>query len=260
MNHFIELDRDDDGYLYLVIHTGSRNLGVQIAKHYQTLADKATHEGSHKEQIQELIRKLKEEGRLREIQQAIEDFNRTHPMDKSILGYCQGNLLERYIHDIEIAQSYALANHMAIMDEITKAMAFHLDGIFHTMHNYIDTDAMILRKGAVQAHKGQKLIIPMNMRDGSLICTGKGNPDWNESAPHGAGRIMSRAAARKNLTMEAFNASMNGIYTTSVSIETIDEAPMAYKPMDEIVSNIGDTVSIDKVIRPIYNFKAGGEG
>ena len=168
--------------------------------------------------------------------------------------------MEKYLHDVRIAQDFAFYNHSAISDVIFDAMKWTSNGAFITRHNYIDLEHMILRKGAVSARKGEQIIIPMNMRDGSLICTGKGNDDWNQSAPHGAGRIMSRAQARQNLTMESFTESMNGIFTTSVNEETIDEAPMAYKPMKDIIKFIEPTVTVNKIIKPIYNFKAGGEG
>ena len=170
-----------------------------------------------------------------------------------------GELFEQYIHDMKIVQRYAELNRQAMMDEIVKGMKVHVVEQFTTIHNYIDTDAMILRKGAVSAGKEEKLIIPINMRDGSLICIGKGNDDWNQSAPHGAGRLMSRSAAKESFTVSEFRSQMSGIYTTSVNKDTLDECPMAYKGMDDIVNNIGDTVDISHVIKPIYNYKASGE-
>lgn len=152
-----------------------------------------------------------------------------------------------------------MLNRQAMMNEIIKGMGLHVRERFTTIHNYIDTEEMILRKGAVSAKAGEKLLIPINMRDGSLICTGKGNPDWNRSAPHGAGRLMSRTAAKNSFTVSEFRKQMNGIFTTSVNSATLDECPMAYKSMEDIVENIGDTVEINDVIKPIYNFKAGEE-
>lgn len=175
------------------------------------------------------------------------------------LAYAEGELFEQYIHDMKIVQEFAAYNRQAMMDEIVKGMDIHVTEQFTTIHNYIDIDHMILRKGAVSAKKSEQLIIPINMKNGSLICTGKGNDDWNQSAPHGAGRLMSRSKARESFTVSEFKTQMEGIYTTSVSTDTLDECPMAYKDMDDIVNNIGDTVTIEKVIRPIYNFKAGGD-
>lgn len=170
-----------------------------------------------------------------------------------------GELFGQYIHDMKIVQRYAELNRQAMMDEMVKGMKLHVEEQFTTIHNYIDTDAMILRKGAVSARKGEKLLIPINMRDGSLLCTGKGNEDWNQSAPHGAGRLMSRSAAKESFTVSEFKNQMQGIYTTSVGKDTLDECPMAYKGMEDIVKNISDTAEIDRIIKPIYNFKAGGE-
>ncbi len=170
-----------------------------------------------------------------------------------------GELFGQYIHDMKIVQRYAELNRQAMMDEMVKGMKLHVEEQFTTIHNYIDTDAMILRKGAVSARKGEKLLIPINMRDGSLLCTGKGNEDWNQSAPHGAGRLMSRSAAKESFTVSEFKSQMQGIYTTSVGKDTLDECPMAYKGMEDIVKNISDTAEIDRIIKPIYNFKAGGE-
>ncbi len=175
------------------------------------------------------------------------------------LAYVSGSLLEQYLHDMKIVQYFAELNRQAMVDEIVKGMKLHIVDQFATVHNYIDTDAMILRKGAVSAAKGEKLLIPMNMRDGSLICTGKGNDDWNQSAPHGAGRLMSRSAAKESFTVSEYKNQMAGIYTTSVNRGTLDECPMAYKGMEEIVNRIGDTVEIVQRIKPVYNFKAGGE-
>lgn len=176
-----------------------------------------------------------------------------------MLAYCQGALMDDYIHDMKIVQRFAMLNRKAIMDELARGMKLKVEDEFTTVHNYIDTDAMILRKGAVSAKSGEKLLIPINMRDGSLICEGKGNGDWNYSAPQGAGRLLSRAQAKKNCTVSEFKKQMKGVYTTSVNASTLDECPMAYKGMEDIVKNIGDTARVMKVIRPIYNFKAGDE-
>ena len=258
-NHFIELNRDDDNTLYLVIHSGSRHLGVEIATYYQELAYEELC-SCPKEKVNALIARLKSEGRQREIESELKKLkdNLQTKIPKH-LAYVQGKAYDDYIHDMRIAQEYAEFNRKAIADTISEKMGLHVDDRFSTIHNYIDLDNMILRKGAVSAREGEKLIIPINMRDGSLICTGKGNPDWNCSAPHGAGRLMSRSAAKDNFSVEEFAYEMAGIYTTSVGRDTLDECPMAYKPMESILQNITDTVTVEKIIRPVYNFKAGGE-
>ena len=258
-NHFIEADKDEDGNLYLVVHSGSRHLGLEVAQYYQEEGWKALN-GTAKKDIELLIADLKAQGREQEIQAAVEARKSTVKTDvPRMLAYVTGDLFGQYIHDMKIIQKYAMLNRQAMMREIVKGMKLHVKEQFTTVHNYIDTDAMILRKGAVSAKKGEKLLIPVNMRDGSLICTGKGNEDWNESAPHGAGRLMSRSAARQAFTVSAFKKQMSGVYTTSVNKGTLDECPMAYKGMEEIVANIADTAEIDKIIRPVYNFKAGDE-
>lgn len=258
-NHFIEADRDEDGNLYVVVHSGSRHLGLEVANYYQEEGYRALN-GSTKQDIANLIDQLKSQGRDKEIQKSITILKNTKRTGiPRQLAYVSGDLFRQYIHDMKIVQEYAEQNRKAMMDEIVKGMKLHVVEQFTTIHNYIDMDAMILRKGAVSAKDGEKLLIPINMRDGSLICTGKGNDDWNQSAPHGAGRLMSRSKAKESFTVSEFKKQMGGIYTTSVNKDTLDECPMAYKGMDDIVNNIGDTVRIDKVIKPIYNFKAGEE-
>ena len=203
---------------------------------------------------------MKAEGRQKQIQAELKKLQNTKTTDvPKHLAYCEGELFEQYIHDMKIVQEFALLNRQAMMDEIIKGMGMHVTDRFSTIHNYIDTDSMILRKGAVSAKMGETLLIPINMRDGSLICTGKGNSDWNCSAPHGAGRLMSRSKAKESFTVSEFKKQMNGMFTTSVNAQTLDECPMAYKSMSDIVDNIGDTVEINDVIKPIYNFKAGEE-
>lgn len=222
-NHYIEMSEDDEGELYLSIHTGSRNLGKQVAEFYQKIA-----------------------------------ISRGIVADKS-LAYLEGQDFEDYMHDMQLAQKYAHLNREAILDVIVKQMGFVIDFQFETVHNYIEKfvdNYYILRKGAVAAYAGDAIIIPMNMRDGSLICKGKGNAKWNFSAPHGAGRILSRSGAKREISLDDFKKSMEGIWTTSVQESTIDESPMAYKPMDEIITNIGDTADIVTIIKPVYNFKA----
>ncbi|MCI8891859.1 MAG: RtcB family protein [Eubacterium sp.] len=258
-NHFIEVDRDDEGNLYLVIHSGSRHLGVEVAGYYQEEGYRALN-GTTKKDIEKLITDYKTQGRDKEIQSSIEALKSTvHTEIPKTLAYVSGELFDQYIHDMKIVQQYAQLNRQAMLHVILKGMKLHVTEQFTTIHNYIDTDAMILRKGAVSAKKDEKLLIPINMRDGSLVCTGKGNEDWNQSAPHGAGRLMSRAAAKQSFTVSEFKKQMDGIYSTSVNKETLDECPMAYKGMDDIVKNITDTAHIVKRIRPIYNFKAGEE-
>ncbi len=258
-NHFIEADKGSDGSIYIVIHSGSRHLGVETAKYYQNEAYRRLNNSSEKE-VNELIERLKAEGKEKQIQSEIKKLTSTkHTSVPKHLAYCEGELFEQYIHDMKIVQQFASLNRQAMMDEIIKGMGFHVTERFSTIHNYIDTDKMILRKGAVSAKSGEKLLIPVNMRDGSLICTGKGNPDWNCSAPHGAGRLMSRSQAKESFTVSEFKKQMKGIYTTSVNQQTLDECPMAYKSIEDIVGNISDTVEINDIIKPIYNFKAGVE-
>ena len=258
-NHFIEVDRDDEGGLYLVIHSGSRHLGLEVAAWYQNEAYQRLNKSSKSDEAA-LIAKLKSEGRDKEIQKAIRKLKNTKQTSiPKPLAYAEGELFEQYIHDMRIIQRFAVLNRRAIADDILKGMGLHAQDSFTTIHNYIDIDAMILRKGAVSAKAGERLLIPINMRDGSLICIGRGNEDWNCSAPHGAGRLMSRSQAKQSFTVSEFKHQMDGIYTTSVGKATLDECPMAYKRMEDIVSNIGETVRIERIIRPVYNFKAGEE-
>ena len=261
-NHFIEVDVDDEGTHYLVIHTGSRNLGKQVADYYQELAyDILYGKIQEEEQRRALIAEYKAAGRTAELEQAL--TNLRVEIENQIpknLCYLTGDARAAYLHDMRICQEYAVMNRQIIADRIlTNLLGRGLETFhsFQTIHNYIDHETNIIRKGAVSAKKGEQLLIPINMRDGSLLCIGKGNPEWNCSAPHGAGRLFSRGAARHNFTVEAYAKEMNGIYTTSVSEDTLDECPMAYKPMESIVSNVDPTVEIVKVIRPVYNFKAG---
>ena len=258
-NHFIEADQDDDGNIYIVVHSGSRHLGVEAAQYYQEEGYKALN-GSSQQDVRQLIKTYKEQGRDQEIEAAIADLKNTVKTKiPKTLAYVSGELFDQYLHDMKIIQKYAQLNRQAMMREIIKGMKLHVKEQFTTIHNYIDTESMILRKGAVSAKKGEKLLIPINMRDGSLLCTGKGNDDWNQSAPHGAGRLMSRSVAKQSFTVSEFKKQMKNVYTTSINKGTLDECPMAYKGMDEIVKHIGETVVIEKVIKPVYNFKAGEE-
>ncbi len=248
-NHFIEMNVDADGSLYLVVHSGSRHMGKQVAEYYQNRAVREVVKRSNAE----IIAELKLQGREQDIQKQIEK-ERVKIIDS--LAYVQGQAFDDYIHDMRIAQTFAEFNRKAIAEVIVRKMGFEVKDSFTTIHNYIDMDEMLLRKGAISAKAGERVIIPVNMRDGSIIATGKGNADWNQSAPHGAGRLMSRKQARLKLSLEEFKKSMDGIYTTSVSADTLDEAPSAYKPMEEIIANIQDTVEISRIIKPVYNFKA----
>ncbi|MBR6162829.1 RtcB family protein [bacterium] len=255
-NHFIEIDKDEEGNLYLVIHSGSRYLGKETAEYYQEEAYNQLNNCSRK-MIDELIAQLKAQGKRTEIPSRVEELKKQIITDiPKSLAYASGYLFDDYIHDMKIVQKYAVLNRKAMAEEIIKGLNLTVREEFTTIHNYIDTESMILRKGAVSAKKGEKLLIPINMRDGSLICTGKGNEDWNCSAPHGAGRLFSRTQAKKNFTVEEFKKSMAGIFTTSLNEETLDECPMAYKTMDDIVNNISPTAEITKIIKPVYNFKA----
>ena len=260
-NHFIEIDVDDDGGKYLVIHSGSRNLGTQVAEHYQNLAvDLNAGKEDYYRRREEIIRTYKEQGRRAEIQTALKALEREYkakePSLPKDLCYLYGSFMEDYLHDVDICQKFAERSRARMAEIIIERCGFTAIETFQTIHNYIDVNEMILRKGSVSAKAGEKLLIPINMRDGALICIGKGNEDWNFSAPHGAGRLMSRSAAFERLTMAEYEREMAGIYTTSVNPDTLDESPMAYKSIDEIVANIEPTAEIVKRIRPIYNFKA----
>ena len=270
-NHFIEVDVDEKDNKYLVIHTGSRNLGKQVADYYQNLAIELC---SSKEEMfkrkEEIIRIYKEQGRKSEIQKALKELEAEYKQNKpnlpNELCYLEGKYREMYLHDMKICQEYASLNRLQIakmiltnyfdLTYIPEMYPPIMENAFETIHNYISFDDNIVRKGAIRANKGERVIIPINMRDGSIIAVGKGNEDWNNSAPHGAGRLMSRHKAKEMYKLEEFQESMQGIYTSSVVEETIDEAPFVYKPIQEIINNIKDTVEIEKIIKPIYNFKA----
>ncbi len=257
-NHFIEVDRDNENNIYLVIHSGSRHLGKEVAEYYQNEGYKRLC-GNSDFQLKEMISKYKKEGREKEIQEAIKCAKNNKIDVPPYLAHVEGQLFNDYIHDMKITQEFAVLNRQAMADEIVKSMGLTVIDKFTTIHNYIDTENMILRKGAVSARKGERLLIPINMRDGALICVGKGNDDWNQSAPHGAGRLLSRKTAKSTLTLEEFKKEMKGIYSTSINLETLDESPMAYKSIDDIVDNIQPTVDVIKRILPIYNFKSSEE-
>ncbi len=260
-NHFIEVDRSAAGEKYLIIHSGSRNLGKQVAEYYQHLAvDLNLGKEDYFRRREEIIRTYKEEGRRQEIQSVLKAMERAWtdklPSVPAELCHLYGPYLEDYLHDVEICQTFARRNRELMAEILMERTGLTPLDAFHTVHNYIDVEEMILRKGAIAAHKGERVLIPLNMRDGSVLAIGRGNPDWNYSAPHGAGRLISRATARETLSMEAYRNAMAGIYTTSVCEETLDEAPMAYKSVEDILDVIADAVDIVEILHPIYNFKA----
>lgn len=255
-NHFIEVDRDEDGRLYLVVHSGSRHLGVEVAGYYQAEAYRRLC-GNSASQRNELIARLKAEGRQREISSALAALGSAEAPVPADSAWAEGELFADYLHDMRLVQEYAAINRLAIVDDILRGMGLEEADGFTTVHNYIDTDAMILRKGAVSARTGERLLIPINMRFGSLICEGLGNEDWNFSAPHGAGRLLSRGNAARTLSLEEYRRQMRGVFTTSVGEATLDESPMAYKRPEDIISNISPTARVVRRIEPVYNFKTG---
>ncbi len=252
-NHFIELGKNKQGDIFLVIHSGSRGIGNDVAKLYQKTA---VEQMKKTVDLNGLIEKLKSEGRYSEIEQAVKNAKNRQIKINTDLAYLSGEAKDDYLNDMQIIQRYATLNRRTIADIILENTGLSEDYSFETVHNYIDFERMILRKGAVRAEKDEVLLIPLNMRDGSLICKGKGNPDWNYSAPHGAGRLMSRSMAKQNIRLDDFKNQMKGIYSSSVGKSTIDEAPEAYKPKEEILEIIGDTVEVLDVLKPVYNFKA----
>ena len=260
-NHFIEIDAAADGTKYLVIHSGSRNLGLQVANHYQQLAvDLNLGKEAFFAAREELIRTYKEQGRRKEIQKELRAMEKAYqlkePTIPADLCYLYGSFMEDYLHDVGICQRFARRSREKMAEIILQRTGMEAKSAFHTIHNYINVDERILRKGAIAAHEGELVLIPINMRDGSVLARGRGNAEWNYSAPHGAGRLMSRSKARETLDMEAYRATMAGVYTTSVNERTIDEAPMAYKSLEDIIDVIRDSVDVIEVLKPIYNFKA----
>lgn len=263
-NHFIEVGIDDYNNKYLIIHSGSRNLGKQVADIYQRLAvDLCSGKEEYFKRKDELIRTYKEAGRRKEINKALKalakEYEGLRPQYPKDLCFLTGEYRQRYLHDMKICQEYATLNRRVMAEIILEALlGKSLDDFdhFETIHNYINFQDNIIRKGAISAYKGEKILIPINMRDGSILAIGKGNPDWNYSAPHGAGRVMSRNVAKEKLSMDEFKKSMEGIYSTSISKTTLDEAPFAYKPMDDILERLEETAEIYSIIKPIYNFKA----
>lgn len=251
-NHFIELNELEDGRVILVIHSGSRNLGKTIAEHYQNRAYDELMDISSRQQ--ELVTQLKAEGRHSEIQSMLKTVAR--PKFKKELAWLEGSAFNDYMNDMRIAQGYASMNRAVMIDEIVTRMGWDVVDSFTTIHNYIDMENMILRKGAISAQKGERVIVPINMRDGSIIAFGKGNPDWNFSGPHGAGRLMSRSKAKELVDMDEFRETMSDVWTTSVNESTMDEAPFAYKPIEEITGNIGESLEIQQIAKPLYNFKS----
>ena len=260
-NHFIEIDMATDGTKYLIIHSGSRNLGKQVAEFYQNLAIKLNRGyDDYLEKRDEIIRTYKEQGRKQEIQEALKQLHwqvyESETCMPEDLCFLTGKYLDAYLHDVEICQAFAKRSREKMAEIILERTGMTGSEAFHTIHNYIDTDEMILRKGSIAAHNGEKVLIPINMRDGSVLAIGKGNPEWNYSAPHGAGRLMSRTKAKENLSMDEYRETMKGIYTTSINENTLDEAPMAYKSLEDIIDVIKESVDVVDVMKPIYNFKA----
>lgn len=263
-NHFIEIDQGKDGAFYLIIHSGSRNLGKQVAEIYQQLAvDLHAGKEAYYKEREEIIRTYKEQGRRDEIQEALKKLQQEYvtqelavPQD---ICWLYGTFMEDYLYDVEICQRFAKRSRERMAEIILERTGMVAEEGFHTIHNYIDIEEKILRKGAIAAHSGEKVLIPINMRDGSVIAIGKGNPDWNASAPHGAGRVMSRTKAKMELDLKEYKAVMKGVYSTSVTESTLDEAPMAYKSLDDIIDVIRDTVEIIDIMKPVYNFKASEE-
>lgn len=260
-NHFIEVDAAADGTKYLVIHSGSRNLGKQVAEFYQQRAiDLSAGKADYFEKREEIIRTYKEQGRRTEIQPALlalkQAWEEKKPALPEDLCYLYGTYLQDYLHDVEICQRFAKRSRELMAEVLLQRTGMTALSAFHTIHNYIDTDEMILRKGAIAAHAGELVLIPINMRDGSVLARGRGNPEWNYSAPHGAGRLMSRTRARATLDLESYQKAMEGIYSTSVNEATLDEAPMAYKSLADILDVVRESVDVLEILKPIYNFKA----
>ena len=264
-NHYIELGKSENGEIWLTVHTGSRGLGVIVANHHQKIAESLIEDKSKVNQA--IVEYLKNSNRAQEIQNALKLYKDTNVIpeyvnieDRGVVNkdyaYLDGVELHNYLHDLRVAQEYSMVSRHLILSRIAKAMNWTVIDEFESMHNYVDIDNGIIRKGATSAQKGERLIIPLNMRDGSIFATGKGNKDWNYSAPHGAGRVLSRSQAKEILSLEEYKDTMKDIYTTSVSESTLDEAPFAYKPADEIINAITDTVEINAIVKPIYNFKA----
>ena len=262
-NHFIEIDKDDFNNKYLVIHSGSRNIGLQVAKHYQDVGynNLNYNNSEYEEKSKEIIESYKKSGKKKKIEKELKKLKEFLKIESKIpkdLCYVQGQDLDDYLHDMDIVQRYASKNRELMAEKIVEFIGLDYESLnkFESIHNYIEVDKYMLRKGAISAYEGEDVLIPINMRDGVIIGKGKGNPNWNYSAPHGAGRILSRAEAKNKIHMNDYKASMKDIFTTCVNVSTLDEAPQAYKPIEEIINNITDTVDIKKIIKPIYNFKS----
>lgn len=262
-NHFIEVDQDDEGTKYLIIHTGSRNLGTQVALYYQNLGYITLNsiKKEYEEKSNELIKEYKSKDKEKELESALTNLAESIkyiPKIPKDLSYIEGDNLQKYLHDMDIVQKYSVKNREIISSKIVEFLNLNYKDLhkFESIHNYIDLENSILRKGAISAQKDEDLLIPINMKDGVIIGRGKGNPEWNYSAPHGAGRLLSRSQAKEHINLAEYQDLMKGIYSTSINTSTIDEAPQAYKPIDEIINNIQDTVDIIKIVKPIYNFKS----
>lgn len=263
-NHFVEVDKSADGTFYLVIHSGSRNLGKQVAEFYQQLAvDLHAGKEDYFNKRDEIITTYKAEGKRDQISTALKTLKKNYEAKLSEVPadicWLYGKYLEDYLHDVEICQAFAKLNREKMAEIILQMTGMTAVESFHTIHNYIDTDEMILRKGAIAAHKGEKVLIPINMRDGSVIAVGRGNAEWNYSAPHGAGRLFSRAKAKETFDVETYKQAMEGIYSTSVGENTLDESPMAYKSLADIIDVIKESVDVIEVMKPVFNFKASDD-
>ncbi len=258
-NHFIEIEKTQQDVKYMIIHTGSRNLGKQVANYYQDMAiDLQKGKQEYFQKRDEMIAQYKAEGRRKELQQALKTIVWTQKKLEipEELCFLYGEYMEQYLHDIAICQQFAKENRELIAQKIMEAMSWEPQEVFHTIHNYIDVEENIVRKGAISAKKGEKVLIPINMKDGSILAIGKGNAEWNYSAPHGAGRLYSRSQAKEQFTLQQYQKEMEGVYSTCVTEKTLDESPMAYKKLEDIVNAVQQTVDVVEVMQPIYNFKA----
>ena len=264
-NHFIEIDKNEDGEKFLIIHTGSRNLGAQVAKFYQRIADEICNYriDEYNEKRKQMIAEYKNQGREEELSKALKDIKNQYKERQNNIpydfAYLEGKYRTAYLHDMEICQEYARLNRLTIAKRIAEYMGWSIQDNFESVHNYISFEDNIVRKGAISAKKGEKVIIPINMKDGCILGEGNGNEDWNNSAPHGAGRKMSRKKAQEVIAIENYKDIMKDVYTSSVNENTIDESPFAYKPIQEILDNISPTVQIKKIMKPVYNYKASNK-
>ena len=258
-NHFIEMEKTTDNVKYMVIHTGSRNLGKQVANYYQDMAiDLQKGKEEYFQKKEQMIAQYKAEGRRKELQKALKEITWT-PKELEMpedLCFLYGKYMQQYLEDVKICQQFAEQNRELIAQKIIEGMNWQVQEAFHTIHNYIDVEQNIVRKGAISAKKGEKVLIPINMKEGSILAIGKGNEEWNYSAPHGAGRLFSRSQAKECFTLEQYQKEMEGIYSTCVTEKTLDESPMAYKKLEDILNAVQQTVDVVEIMKPMYNFKA----